>query len=207
MANAPKKIEDIFEATDRAGVKKPAGGMAGRGSNSAPPTRPLPAASSAGAGGRVFFGNRRFMAAGIALAVVLLAAGALAAWRGGLFTKDTADSAPQTTPAQSGASGNDTAVPVNVSTVNAVNAVVADTDGDGLTDADEQKIGTDTSKADSDGDGLFDREEAKVYKTDPLKPDSDGDGQDDGTEVRNGYNPLGEGKLYDLTNAIANTNQ
>ena len=51
-----------------------------------------------------------------------------------------------------------------------------------------------TLKLDTDGDGLFDDEE-KTYGTDPTKADTDGDSFSDGVEVKNGYNPLGEGKL------------
>lgn len=93
----------------------------------------------------------------------------------------------------------------NISPINT--AGPTDTDGDGLSDAEEQSLGTDMQKADTDGDGLFDREEVKVYKTDSLKKDTDGDGIDDGTEVKNGYNPAGGGKLYDLNTAINNSNQ
>jgi hypothetical protein len=71
-----------------------------------------------------------------------------------------------------------------------------DTDHDGLTDAEEIKLGTDPAKADSDDDGLLDNEEIKIYKTNPLNPDTDGDGFLDGAEVKSGYNPLGPGKLY-----------
>lgn len=48
--------------------------------------------------------------------------------------------------------------------------------------------------ADPDADGLTNAEEA-YYKTDGNKNDTDGDGFIDGEEVRNGYNPLGTGKL------------
>jgi outer membrane protein OmpA-like peptidoglycan-associated protein len=59
-----------------------------------------------------------------------------------------------------------------------------DTDGDGLTDADEiNKYGTDPNNPDTDGDGLSDGEEVQVYGTDPLNPDTDGDGLKDGEEV------------------------
>lgn len=73
--------------------------------------------------------------------------------------------------------------------------VEVDTDKDGLSDAEEARLGTDPTKADTDGDGLTDREEVAIYKTDPLNPDTDGDTYSDGSEVRNGYNPVGPGKL------------
>jgi hypothetical protein len=61
-----------------------------------------------------------------------------------------------------------------------------DTDGDGLSDADEVDVyGTDPNLADTDGDGLSDGEEALAggTGTDPLDSDTDGDGLDDGDEV------------------------
>ena len=73
-----------------------------------------------------------------------------------------------------------------------------DSDNDGLTDAEEQKIGTDYLNPDTDGDLLFDGEEANVYKTDPLKKDTDGDGFEDGAEVKAGYDPNGLGKLIKI---------
>lgn len=47
---------------------------------------------------------------------------------------------------------------------------------------------------DSDGDGLTDAQE-KIYGTDPNNPDTDGDGYLDGEELINGYDPNGPGKL------------
>jgi hypothetical protein len=47
---------------------------------------------------------------------------------------------------------------------------------------------------DSDEDGLPDDME-KRFGTDPFNADTDGDGNNDGEEIKNGYNPLGEGKL------------
>jgi len=73
-----------------------------------------------------------------------------------------------------------------------------DSDGDGLTDDEEKTLGTNPYSADTDQDGLYDREEVKVYHTDPNNPDTDGDGYKDGDEVKNGYNPLGAGKLLQL---------
>jgi len=71
-----------------------------------------------------------------------------------------------------------------------------DTDKDGLDDVREKEIGTDPNKADADGDGLIDGDEVIIWKTNPLKTDTDGDGYVDGKEVKNGYNPLGPGKLF-----------
>ncbi|MCX6740137.1 MAG: hypothetical protein NTZ49_02830 [Candidatus Parcubacteria bacterium] len=74
--------------------------------------------------------------------------------------------------------------------------VPSDLDADGLTDDEEATLGTDPLNSDSDNDGLTDREEVMVYKTNPLDPDTDKDGFFDGEEVKNGYNPLGTGKLF-----------
>lgn len=58
-----------------------------------------------------------------------------------------------------------------------------DPDQDGLTNLEEQTLGTDPTKPDSDGDGLSDGDEVHKYKTDPLNKDTDGDGLNDGMEV------------------------
>ena len=60
-----------------------------------------------------------------------------------------------------------------------------DSDGDGLSDAEEMRIGTDPKNPDTDGDGLTDGEEVKKYHTDPLNPDTDYDALTDGAEVYN----------------------
>lgn len=73
-----------------------------------------------------------------------------------------------------------------------------DTDRDGLTDEEEGLYGTDINQVDTDNDGLTDRDEAKVFKTDPNNPDTDGDSHLDGTEIRNGYDPKGPGKLLNI---------
>ncbi|GEM_PF-2276564 len=72
-----------------------------------------------------------------------------------------------------------------------------DTDGDGLSDFEESQI-SNPLIPDSDADGLSDYEELKVYYTKPLAVDTDDDGYKDGDEVKNGYNPLGAGKLQQL---------
>jgi hypothetical protein len=74
-------------------------------------------------------------------------------------------------------------------------APAIDSDNDGLTDDQEQALGTNPLSVDTDNDGLFDKEEIEIYHTNPLNPDTDGDGYLDGEEVRNGYNPNGPGKL------------
>lgn len=64
-----------------------------------------------------------------------------------------------------------------------------DTDGDGLGDEREARLGTDPNEADSDGDGLSDYEEIEIHQTIPLLADMDGDGIDDGDEVNQGTDP------------------
>ncbi len=58
-----------------------------------------------------------------------------------------------------------------------------DSDGDGLSDAQEALIGTDPNNRDSDGDGLSDGDEALVYGTSPTNRDTDGDLLLDGDEI------------------------
>lgn len=70
-----------------------------------------------------------------------------------------------------------------------------DSDQDGILDKDEYDLGTDPMSSDTDNDGLSDYSEVYEYLTDPLNADSDQDGYLDGEEVKNGYNPKGEGKL------------
>jgi uncharacterized repeat protein (TIGR02543 family) len=67
---------------------------------------------------------------------------------------------------------------------------VADTDHDGLTDLQEEALGTDPNKADSDGDGIHDGDEVSgalnTYghcATSPLRADTDHDGLTDGREI------------------------
>lgn len=70
-----------------------------------------------------------------------------------------------------------------------------DFDGDGLNDDEEMTTGvygfiTDPNDPDTDGDGLTDgNDELFTYNTDPLNPDSDGDGYNDGWEVAQGEDP------------------
>lgn len=69
--------------------------------------------------------------------------------------------------------------------------IFVDLDGDGLSNIDELKYGTNLLNPDTDNDGLKDGAEVKIYSTNPKLADTDGDGLDDGKEV-NVYstNPL-----------------
>ena len=72
---------------------------------------------------------------------------------------------------------------------------IIDSDGDGLTDQEEARAGTNINVIDTDNDGLSDYEEVKIYRSNPLNPDTDGDGFLDGVEVKGGYDPNSTGKL------------
>lgn len=72
-----------------------------------------------------------------------------------------------------------------------------DAEEDSDTNTEEDSDATDEEdedEVDTDGDGLSDADE-KRYGTDPSENDTDGDSYTDGEEVKNGYNPLGDGKL------------
>ena len=81
----------------------------------------------------------------------------------------------------------------NIPAVYAVDAAPGDidSDGDGLLDSEEARLGTDPYNPDTDGDGLTDGDEVNARGTDPLNPDTDFDGLKDGAEVLSyGTNPL-----------------
>lgn len=65
----------------------------------------------------------------------------------------------------------------------------ADCDEDGLSNIEEIIAGTEPLIADTDGDGLTDWEEIHIYNTDPLNPDTDGDTILDGDEIEIGLDP------------------
>jgi len=58
-----------------------------------------------------------------------------------------------------------------------------DADNDGLTEREENQIGTDPNVSDTDGDGINDGDELNKYKSDPLVADSDKDGLNDYEEA------------------------
>jgi len=69
-------------------------------------------------------------------------------------------------------------------------ALTIDDDQDGLSNEQEQVLGTDPAVADSDGDGLNDGDEVNIHGTDPLLVDTDSDGINDLVEVQASLNPL-----------------
>lgn len=76
---------------------------------------------------------------------------------------------------------------------NKTNPLVADTDGDGLSDGYEFNTSlTNPLIADTDIDGLTDGAEVNTHHTDPLRTDSDGDGIDDAREIALGLDALDE---------------
>ena len=70
----------------------------------------------------------------------------------------------------------------------AVGCAGADSDNDGLSNHEEEALGTDPNRADSDDDGLLDGAEVDAG-ADPLSADTDGDGLLDGAEIEAGADP------------------
>lgn len=70
----------------------------------------------------------------------------------------------------------------------------ADSDGDGISDAEEEELGLDAASSDSDGDGLDDGTEIE-QGLDPLNADSDGDGYSDAEELDAGKDPLDDSSV------------
>lgn len=76
-----------------------------------------------------------------------------------------------------------------------------DSDGDGLLDGEEVRLGTDPLLADTDGDGLTDAEEVLLHGTNPLLADTDGDGASDDDEVAAGTDPHSASDVFKIVAA------
>ena len=68
----------------------------------------------------------------------------------------------------------------------ATSPTVADADGDGLNDGQEQTAGTSPTTADTDGDGLSDGQEINLTGTNPKLADTNGDGTNDAASDQDG---------------------
>ncbi|TSC84629.1 MAG: hypothetical protein G01um101413_13 [Parcubacteria group bacterium Gr01-1014_13] len=166
------------------------------------------------------------------LAVVLLLGGlAYGGWWFMYGSKNKSAKLPATTTeqtVQNQTSGvtNTTNIPAQINNDQILFGQAVDSDKDGLDDVREKEIGTDPQKLDSDIDGLNDGDEVIIYKTNPLfadtdtdglsdgdeiliwrsnplNMDTDGDSYKDGEEVRNGYSPVGPGKLFSAPSSTA----
>ncbi len=71
-----------------------------------------------------------------------------------------------------------------------INDAAADPDNDGLTNLEEYQYGTNPFSSDSDEDGIDDGVEIQQYGTSPSLSDTDGGGRSDGEEILSGKNPL-----------------
>jgi hypothetical protein len=82
-----------------------------------------------------------------------------------------------------------------------------DKDHDGLDNLTEQELGTFVCYKDSDYDDLDDGEEVLIYGTDPFNADTDGDTVSDYYEVMGGTDPLDPGDPADLSAVPYNEEQ
>lgn len=112
-------------------------------------------------------------AAGAAVIVVAL----VLTMAGGVVSPSPATASTASSCGQSSGAGSTTTPPTSPAT-STPPAEGADSDGDGLPDDVEKRLGTDPNSADTDGDGLSDAEEVAAT-TNPLLKDSDGDGVPD----------------------------
>ncbi len=77
-------------------------------------------------------------------------------------------------------------------------AAALDTDNDGLTTLEEFTLTTNPLVADTDGDEISDGDEVNIYNTNPLLSDTDNDGMSDGWEITYTLNPLLDDGQADL---------
>ncbi|MBQ8135458.1 MAG: hypothetical protein IJ192_13820, partial [Clostridia bacterium] len=85
---------------------------------------------------------------------------------------------------------------------NGVSDANEDADGDGLSNLQEYQLGTDPQNEDSDYDGLTDGAEVNTHHTDPTVPDTDEDGASDGWEVENNFDPLTPNATFNMNLSI-----
>lgn len=104
-------------------------------------------------------------------------------------TAPTETPSPTNTPAPT-ATPTTAPKPTATATKAPESAAAVDADDDGLSDADEARLGTDPKNPDTDDDGINDGNEVDVYKTDPLNLDTDGDTLYDGGELVYETDPL-----------------
>jgi photosystem II stability/assembly factor-like uncharacterized protein len=134
------------------------------------------------------------------IAVGLVAIGGFGYWRMAVIPSETA----QATPEKVIAATTTAIVTITTAAVDTAEHVkqtdevmaattswlAQDQDRDGLTNGQEEGLGTQFDQLDTDKDGLNDGDEVNIWGTDPLQADTDGDGLEDGEEVRRGINPL-----------------
>lgn len=183
--NKPKEVNDIFAETESNSATGSTSSSVANRKRSIPP----PTLSEIETSGSRQGSLKKFLVIGLVIIVVL--AGAIFAWW--FFSRSSTNLFPSNQNQQSVAGGEG----LKNTGGNYINKEI-DADTDGLTNKEEKELGTNPNKADSDDDSLLDFEEVKIYQTDPLNPDTDGDGHKDGEEVKNGYNPKGEGRLYEV---------
>jgi hypothetical protein len=87
------------------------------------------------------------------------------------------------TTAPRGTAGGDEEPTTTTTTTTVATTTPSDGDGDGLSDTEEEDLGTDPDNPDSEGDHVTDGDEVNEWRTDPLDNDSDGDFLTDGDEV------------------------
>ena len=138
-----------------------------------------------------------------------------AAGRRRVLRADVAGAAPTTTLATPGAPSPPAPPATSPATTTTTSTTTTaptdpDTDGDGLTDADEALFGSDPNNVDTDSDGLNDAEEQQ-HGTDPLDNDTDDDQLGDGYEVNSaGSDPTrpdtdGDGLQDNVENGVTRT--
>ena len=121
----------------------------------------------------------------IVIVVVFLAAGVVLVMQSG--KKTTTNTSNTTT-----TNGAPTTHTIDIGTAQPL----LDADSDGLTDAEEQKLGTNPTNPDTDKDGLSDFDEVEKYHTNPSKAITGSLKINDGEAVKKGIDPTTGNKLF-----------